>query len=290
VCLAQGHIWGDSHQLPGFETCRRCLQRRRAPRVFRALTTGEETAPLAQSGHQRGHLRTITVAARKGGSGKSTIALHLAIAAHLRGHKVLLADIDSQRSATESLSGREDDWVPCTPATGAGLGALHAAAAGAGVKYLIIDTPGGPGPDLTHAMTISDFNLLVARPSFLDIAAAARTVQEARALDRPALILLNQAPPARGGEESVTVTKALEALRYTRLPVSPVIMHARAAFQKAVAIGRSAEELGRSPAADEAAALWTHIEAVLAAPAFAATADAAPARPSPFGAPQAAPG
>ena len=36
-------------------------------------------------------MRTIAVIARKGGSGKTTIATHLALAAHLRGYKTLLA-------------------------------------------------------------------------------------------------------------------------------------------------------------------------------------------------------
>lgn len=261
VCLAQGHVWGESHQFPGFETCRRCRQRRRAPRSSGAAgVAGEDGAP----GGTPGFLRTVTVAARKGGSGKSTIALQVAIAAHLRGHKVLLADTDSQQSSMESLSARDGDRLECVAAVGSTLPALKARAAASGVRYLIIDTPGGPGTDLSQAMAISDLNLLVARPSFLDIAAAARTFNEARTLNRPALIVLNQAPPARGGEESAAAAKALEALRYTRLPVSQVIVHARAVFQKAAAMGRSVEELGASAAAEEAAALWREVEALLA--------------------------
>jgi chromosome partitioning protein len=209
-------------------------------------------------------LYTIVVAARKGGSGKSTVALHLALAAHLRGHKVLLADTDSQRSSTESLDAREVDKLNCVPTTGSTLSWLKSRARTDGIRYLIVDTPGGPGPDLAHAMMVSDLNLLIARPSFLDIAAAAHTFNEARTMNAPSIILLNQAPPARGGEESTEVVKALEALKYTRLPASPVVLHARAAYQKAAAVGRSVEELGRSPAADEIAALWNHVETLLA--------------------------
>ncbi len=132
------------------------------------------------------------------------------------------------------------------------------------MEYLIVDTPAGPGADLTLAMMISDLTLLIARPSFLDIAAAARSFYEARALARPATILLNQAQPARGGREAASVARALEALRHTRLPAAPLILHARTAFQTAVARGRSVEELGPSPAADEAASLWRHVEAMRA--------------------------
>ena len=257
--MVQGHDWVESRQLTGFETCRRCRSRRR--RAFAGPPVYAEVESV-----DRGELpRTITVAARKGGSGKSTIALHLALAAHLRGHHVMLADTDVQRSSTEALDARPDaDRLEAIPTRGTALRMLHAQAAARGVDYLIIDTPAGPGPDLTLAMMLSDLNLLVARPSFLDIAAAVRSFYEARTLDRPATILLNQAPPARNGQESAAVGRALEALRHTRLPAAPVIMHARTAFQTAVARGCSVEELGASPAADEVAALWRHVETMLA--------------------------
>jgi cellulose biosynthesis protein BcsQ len=43
-------------------------------------------------------MRAIAVIARKGGSGKTTVAIHMAIVAHLRGRQALLADSDPQRS------------------------------------------------------------------------------------------------------------------------------------------------------------------------------------------------
>ena len=51
-------------------------------------------------------MKTITVLSRKGGSGKTTLAVNLALMAFLRGHKVLLADIDPQRSASDALRAR----------------------------------------------------------------------------------------------------------------------------------------------------------------------------------------
>jgi chromosome partitioning protein len=259
ICLVQGHDWVESRALTGFETCRRCRSRRRKPWDGPTLSPYREgDAPELPALPY-----TITVAARKGGSGKSTIALHLALAAHLRGHKVLLADTDVQRSSTEALDAREGDRPEAIATRGAALRTLQAQAAHH-VDYLIVDTPAGPGADLTLAMMISDLTLLVARPSFLDIAAAARSFYEARALERPASILLNQAQPARGGQEAASVARAMEALRHTRLPAAPLILHARTAYQTAVARGRSVEELGPSPAADEVAALWRHVEAMRA--------------------------
>ncbi|HEX4097546.1 MAG TPA: ParA family protein, partial [Caulobacteraceae bacterium] len=46
---------------------------------------------------------TIAVVSRKGGGGKSTLAVHLAIGAHLRGFRTMVADADPQRSVGEVL-------------------------------------------------------------------------------------------------------------------------------------------------------------------------------------------
>ena len=233
--MVQGHEWLESRQMTGFETCRRCRSRRRKPWDGPTLSPYEQGEALELPALPY----TITVAARKGGSGKSTIALHLALAAHLRGHKVLLADTDVQRSSAESLDARDGDRPEAVSTRGAALRTLQAQAAARQVEYLIVDTPAGPGADLTLAMMISDLTLLIARPSFLDITAAARSFYEARALGRPATILLNQAQPARGGQEAASVARALEALRHTRLPAAPLILHALTVYQTAVARGRS---------------------------------------------------
>lgn len=44
-------------------------------------------------------MNTISVISRKGGAGKTTVAVNLAVMAHLSGRAVLLVDIDPQRSA-----------------------------------------------------------------------------------------------------------------------------------------------------------------------------------------------
>jgi len=209
-------------------------------------------------------MRTIVVAARKGGSGKSTLTLQLALAAHLRGRNVVLADADPQRSASESMRARSGGGPRHVETMAANLPAIQAQAQSYAADYLFIDTPGGPGPEAGLAMALADLVLLAARPTFLDIAAAVRTFAEARTLGRPSLIVFTQAPPARNGQETQTVSKAMEALQFTNLPVSPQIIRARSVYQTSVALGRSVEELGVAAAADEIGALWAHVEALLA--------------------------
>ena len=205
-------------------------------------------------------MRTIAVVARKGGAGKTTLAVHLALAGYLRGHATILADADPQRSASEVLRMRSAEGPKRVETSGAKLFALKDSAERSGADFLIVDTPPGPEQDVGYALSHADLTVLVVRPTFLDIAAAVRIIDLTRRLGRSAVIVLNQALCPRAGQEPPSVRKAIEALRFTSLPISPVVIRSRATYQIAAATGKSVEELGPSAAADETAALWLHIE------------------------------
>lgn len=219
-------------------------------------------------------MRTIAALARKGGSGKTTLAAHLAIAAHLRGRKAVLADTDPQRSSSAVLKARTLPGPLQIHTTEHKLFALRDSAQRAGVDFLVVDTPAGSEHGLGTTLALADLSLLVVRPTFLDVAAAARTLDEARCLGRSALIVFNQAPIARSGSEAASVERALEALRFAGMPVSPVIIRSRAIFQSVLVSGQSVEEAGPSAAADEIAALWRHIDQLLVANAVSHSAEA----------------
>jgi chromosome partitioning protein len=204
-------------------------------------------------------MRTIAVVARKGGAGKTTLAVHLAIAAHLRGLETVLADADPQRSSIEVLKARTAPGPKRAETSGPKLFALQEMARRAGDELLVIDTPCGPEQDVSAAIACADLVLIVVRPTFLDIAAAVYTIDAARRLARPAQIVINQAYSPRSGREAPSVQKAVDALRFTSMPVCPVVVRSRARLQSALASGRSVEEYGPSPAADEIAALWRHV-------------------------------
>ncbi|MGH6958151.1 MAG: ParA family protein, partial [Caulobacteraceae bacterium] len=81
-------------------------------------------------------MRTIAVIARKGGSGKTTVAVHMAIAAHLRGRKTLLADADPQRSSSTVLKGRRSDGPSIMETAGPDLLSVQFAAQRRGFDLL----------------------------------------------------------------------------------------------------------------------------------------------------------
>ncbi|HEY5409731.1 MAG TPA: ParA family protein, partial [Caulobacteraceae bacterium] len=179
-------------------------------------------------------MKTIAVIARKGGSGKTTVAVNLAIAAHRRGYAVQLADTDPQGSAVEVLKARKSEGPFAVQTTGAALHAARHQPDGS-FDLRIMDTPAASEDSIGHAIALAQVALLVVRPTFLDLAATLQTAQIIRRLRRPGLILLNQAPVPREGVEPPAVKRALDALRLMQLPVMPVMLRARAAYQTTLA-------------------------------------------------------
>ncbi|WP_293381002.1 ParA family protein [Phenylobacterium sp.] len=192
------------------------------------------------------------------------MALHVALAAQLRGRKVLVADTDAQRTATHVLKGRRAAGPELAETSGAKLFALQVQAVKAGVDLMVVDTPAVVEEEISYAIVAADLCLLVIRPTFVDLAAAIQTASIVRRLRKPALVVLNQAPPARTGVETPSVKRALEALLLLRLPVIPTLLRARLSYQTAFESGRSAEELDPpGEAGREMGELWTFVEGFL---------------------------
>lgn len=211
-------------------------------------------------------LRTVAVIALKGGSGKTTVATHLALAAHLRGVSTLVADIDPQRSAENVLSARGDDGPACIGASGAQLMSAQFAALGLRKSLFIVDTPAGALEDVSEAVVLADFTVLVVRPTLIDLSGLARSLMLVRRLGKPSTVVINQAPFAREGIEPPLVKRALRGLEYMKAPLAPVIIRARSIYQTALETGRSAEETTDLAAGREIAALWEFVSAAIAAP------------------------
>jgi chromosome partitioning protein len=211
-------------------------------------------------------VRTAAVIALKGGSGKTTVATHLALAAHRRDIDALVVDIDPQLSALNVLSSREAPGPACIASTGPKLTAAQFAAVGLRKQLMIIDTPAALVEDVGEAIVLADLAIMVVRPTLLDLSGLARTLLMVRKLGKPSIVVVNQAPSTRGAVEAPLVKRALRGLDYMQANVAPTIIRLRSAYQTALETGRSAEELTDGAAAAEIAALWDVIAAELALP------------------------
>jgi chromosome partitioning protein len=140
-------------------------------------------------------MKTIAVLSRKGGAGKTTVSLSLAMAARQAGLKVLIADVDPLHSAGEVLNGRPEAQSLLIETTAAKLFVLHDVCRANRYDLLIVDTPPAPEGDVILAINAVDFCLAVARPSALDLAAVQQTLTLVRRMGSSGMVLLNQCPP-----------------------------------------------------------------------------------------------
>lgn len=86
-------------------------------------------------------MQTLAMVAQKGGTGKTTLALSLAVAAEAAGRSVLVIDLDPQASACRWGDRRSAETPAVMDAQPARLAAALAKAAQAGVDLAIVDTP-----------------------------------------------------------------------------------------------------------------------------------------------------
>lgn len=122
----------------------------------------------------------IGVLNRKGGVGKTTIAINVAATLAVAGLRVLLVDADPQASALSWSNLRERD--PLFAVVGMARPTLHREIPAIAAKFDLVIIDGGPGiNDLGRAAILaSDLVLVPVQPSPYDVWAAAETVQQIR--------------------------------------------------------------------------------------------------------------
>lgn len=203
-------------------------------------------------------MKAIAVISRKGGAGKTTVAVNLALMAHARGQRVLLVDADPQRSASHCLKARVTPGPVVREAQAGKLFQLGVSARRDGFDLMVIDTPAHPDGDVAQAANTADLCLIACRPTFLDIAAVLQSAEMMRCLNRRGAVVLTQAPAPRATSASPAVRRAGEALALTGLPLLGVIS-SRVVCQQSLAAGLSAHEAGSAAAGAEFQQLWRAI-------------------------------
>jgi chromosome partitioning protein len=140
-------------------------------------------------------MHTIVLATQKGGTGKSSLAIGLAVAAMQHGQAVRMIETDRQGTVSNWRRRRTlvEPAVESITSAGDLERRLHIFDR-SGVTLTVIDTGGGLNPMTTAAIRCADLCLIPARPSLLDIEATAPTLSNIRAFDRPFAFVLNQTP------------------------------------------------------------------------------------------------
>ncbi len=200
-------------------------------------------------------MHTIAIVSRKGGAGKTTVAVHLAAAAEQAGRRAAILDVDPQASASAWSDRREADRPEVHVCLAQRLSrALEA------VSYcdlVVIDTaPHAEGAALAAARA-ADIVLIPCRPAYFDLISIDAALDIARLAGTPALAVLNAIPP-RGR----SADQARKALTGWGLEVLAQTLGQRQDFVHALTLGLSAGEFQtRGKAAEEVRALYAALDA-----------------------------
>jgi chromosome partitioning protein len=183
-------------------------------------------------------MKVISVLGQKGGSGKTTLTLSLAVAAHKADKSVAVIDLDPQASACKWGDRRNADPVIISVQP-ARLRNVLATARENGADLVFIDTPGRLEQSAIAAAQEADLILIPCRPTIKDTETIESTISLIRAARTKAkvAVILNGVPP-RGAQRE----QAEDAIRSMAIPVYPFYLSNRAAFTHADVLGLSAQE------------------------------------------------
>ena len=201
-------------------------------------------------------MHVLAFVTQKGGTGKSTIASSLAVAAHEAGERVAILDMDPQQSLTTWAEKRGRSDVPVQAVTLDELDVMLDILRSAGVTLCVIDTEGTASETSVAAMQAADLCVIPVRPNAFDLWASDVTRRKVRSLGKDAVFLLNQCPPLQQGPRVQAGVQALEAAGAL---LSPVIV-SRVDYQDAGRNGAGVTEINRTGlAAEEMRKLWASV-------------------------------
>jgi chromosome partitioning protein len=204
-------------------------------------------------------MHTIATVSRKGGTGKSTIAIGLAVAAIEAGHWVCVLEADPLGSVSNWRRRRTSE-EPTVETVRDGYTPFHRIPelARRGVTLTIIDTAGGWSEAARAAMAEADFCLIPVRPSLADIEAAPPTLAAVRESGKPFAFVLNQVQPrsARLNAAAGSLGERAVALKIANVLALPAGVM-RNDQQDALGMGRGITEYAPSgKSAKEIRELW----------------------------------
>jgi chromosome partitioning protein len=184
-------------------------------------------------------MQTVVVVSQKGGTGKTTLAVHLAVESERNGKPAVIIDIDPQASASAWRDLRRDGVGPVVQsAQSARLDPILKASAEAGAKLVLIDTPARSENPALDAIRAADLALVPCRPGYFDTAAIRFTSNLLKLAGKPGFVVFSQVPARAEG----LLAEIREVLAGYELAVAPVSIHLRAAYLHAIPGGQAAQE------------------------------------------------
>jgi chromosome partitioning protein len=197
-------------------------------------------------------VKTVVIASQKGGSGKTTLVSHLAVAAEHAGNgPAVVIDADPQQTLATWWNARAAETPKLAPVSLRELPDKLAALQTAGFTYCFIDTPPALTEPNRHVLKLADLVLIPARPSPNDLWSLAATLDLVKEAGTPFVFVLTQA------KANARITVQTVAALSQHGQVFEAVVHDRVDYPASMTDGRTALEINpNGPAAAEMAELW----------------------------------
>ena len=200
-------------------------------------------------------MKTVAILSRKGGTGKTTIATNLAIAAEKAGHTTALIDLDPQSSAAKWADNRAKDTPAVISTHSERLPNILKLAADNGATLAILDTAPHTEASALDAARAAEMVVIPCKPALIDLQSIGSTIDVIRLAKVAARIVFNSVP-SRGD----LTGQAREAMSIYDAPCSPCELGHRIAFVHAYNAGLAVQEYEpNGKASNEIQALYTYL-------------------------------
>ncbi len=201
-------------------------------------------------------MKTVAFVSQKGGSGKTTLSIHYAVAAAETGLKVAIVDTDPQASSTGWGKAREKEFPTVATCSASEIDKVIEHARNDGYELVVIDAAPHLDPGIARIAAAADFIVVPVRPTPLDIQTAHRAAAVAKASGNPFGFVLNGCPP-----KAAEIADAFRILGDLGGSVCPMTVGERRAFARAIGTGESVTEFdpfGKS--SQEIRSVWMWVE------------------------------
>ena len=177
-------------------------------------------------------MNTLAVLSRKGGTGKTTLSVNLAVAAERAGHTVAIVDLDSQASASEWGDWREAETPEVISVHSARLPQELHKLKQQGITFALLDTPPKIEDIALDAAKVADMAIIPCKLGAFDLKSIEKTILVGNMAKCSMRIVFN-AVRAR----SSMLYPAKRAVQVYEVPVAPCVIGDRVVFSHSVIEG-----------------------------------------------------
>lgn len=180
----------------------------------------------------RGNVKIISIISQKGGAGKTTLAVNLAVLLEQNSKAVLLLDLDPQASSSYWSDSRSQTVPVVVAAQQNRLHQLLETGRENGADFVIIDTAPHSESAAFESSQVADIVIIPCRAGILDIRAIQSSLNICKLTEKTPYVLLN-ALPFRGS----IAEEAVQAIRQIGGVVMNSSVGQRIAFNHAMTAG-----------------------------------------------------